>query len=61
MLNTAFIEQNLVDEIFLDIEPIILGHGIPLFRNGQFETTLKLLGQSNLSADEIQLHYKVMK
>jgi len=32
MLNASFIADNLVDEICLDIEPIILGEGIPLFK-----------------------------
>ncbi len=30
-LNASFAEENLIDEIYLDIEPIILSRGIPLF------------------------------
>ena len=44
-LNASFVEENLVDEIYLDIEPIILGKGITLFRDKDFERKLKLLGQ----------------
>jgi dihydrofolate reductase len=60
-LNTSFIKENLVDEIFIDVEPIILGRGIPLFRYKDFERNLKLLGQKKISDNEIQLHYEVLK
>lgn len=59
ILNTSFLEQNLVDEIFLDIEPIILGGGIKLFNDGAVEAHLELLETKQLSPNEIQLHYKV--
>lgn len=60
-LNASFIKEELVDEIFVDIEPIILGQGIQLFRNKEFEKKLKLLGQKKISENEIQLHYKILK
>ncbi|PIP24236.1 MAG: deaminase, partial [Candidatus Nealsonbacteria bacterium CG23_combo_of_CG06-09_8_20_14_all_37_18] len=50
-----------IDEIFIDIEPIILGKGIPLFRDKDFKRNLKLVGQKKISESEIQLHYKVLK
>ncbi|MCR4284211.1 MAG: dihydrofolate reductase family protein [Parcubacteria group bacterium] len=61
MLNASFVEENLVDEIFIDIEPIILSQGIPLFRDKNFERNLKLVGQKQISDNEIQLHYEVLK
>jgi len=60
-LNASFVEENLVDEIFIDIEPIILGQGIPLFRDKIFERRLKLVGQKKISDNEIQLRYQVLK
>lgn len=60
-LNASFVEENLVDEIYIDIEPIILGQGIPLFRDKNFEHSLKFIGQKQISANEIQLHYEVLK
>ena len=60
-LNASFVEENLVDEIYLDIEPIILGKGIPLFRDKGFERKLKLLEQKKITDNEIQLHYQVLK
>ena len=60
-LNASFVEENLIDEIFIDIEPIILGRGIPLFRDKDFERKLKLLDQKKIADNEIQLHYQVLK
>ena len=60
-LNASFVEENLVDEIFIDIEPIILGQGIPLFRGKDFECKLRLVGQKKISDNEIQLHYELLK
>lgn len=60
-LNASFLEENLIDEIFIDIEPIILGQGIPLFRDKNFERNLKLVGQKKISDNEMQLHYEVLK
>ncbi len=61
VLNASFLAENLVDELYLDIEPVVLGNGIPLFKGGDFEHSLKLLDQKMLSENEIQLHYAVIK
>jgi dihydrofolate reductase len=60
-LDAAFIEQDLIDEIIIDVEPALLGQGIPLFNGGQFEKQLKFLGSKMFSENEIQLHYQVLK
>lgn len=60
-LNASFLAENLVDEIYLDVEPIILGKGISLFQGKDFQRKLKLLGQKKITDNEIQLHYKVLK
>lgn len=60
-LNSAFLSEDLVDEIYLDIEPIILGKGIKLFANTNFEAKLELMKIKKLSQNEIQLHYLVKK
>lgn len=60
-LNAAFLEANLIDEIYIDIEPTILGKGIPLFDSGDFEKSLKFLGLKYITETEVQLHYKVNK
>ena len=61
LLNASFLAENLVDEIYLDIEPIIFGEGIPLFHSVPFDTNLKFLDSKQISENEIQLHYQVLK
>ncbi len=60
-LNTSFMKENLIDEIYLDIEPIVFGKGIRLFAETDFEANLELIETKKLSPNEIQLHYKVKK
>ncbi len=60
-LNTSFMAENLVDEIYLDVEPVVFGKGIPIFKDKDFEQKLKLVGQKKITDNEIQLHYKVEK
>jgi len=60
-LNASFMAENLIDEIYLDVEPVIFGRGIRLFRENDFEAKLKLLEIKKLSDNEIQLHYQVLK
>jgi len=61
MLNASFLAENLVDEVYLDVEPIVFGEGIPVFKGKDFEHSLKFIGQKKISDNEIQLHYKVIK
>lgn len=54
----AFINAGLVDETVVDVEPAVLGSGIRAFNSAiQFE----LIDTKQLSKNEIQLHYKVLK
>ncbi len=61
ILNSAFLKEGLIDELYIDIEPLILGRGIPLFADGDFAPRLKLLGVKTLSNRQtVQLHYEVI-
>ena len=60
-LNSSFLEEGLADEIYLDVEPIILGQGIPLFKGKDFLRPLEFLGHRKFGQDIIQLHYRVIK
>jgi len=60
-INGAFMKENLIDEVYLDVEPLVFGKGIKLFANADFETKLELLSIKKLSKSELQLHYKVLK
>lgn len=61
LLNAAFMQQGLVDELYLDIEPMFFGKGIPLFSGDDFDVQLELLGTREVSKDVLQLHYAVRK
>ena len=61
ILNSSFLASGLIDEIYLDIEPIVFGEGIHIFKDKDFENKLKLIGQKKIGKDGIQLHYKVLK
>lgn len=58
-LNGSFLKAHLIDEIFLDIEPLLLGKGIPLLGDIDTDVQLELIETAQLSKHEIQLHYKV--
>ena len=61
ILNTSFLAENLIDEIYLDIEPVIFGAGIPLFNDQKFEKQLELIGEKRIGKDGMQLHYRILK
>jgi dihydrofolate reductase len=61
ILNASFMKENLIDEIYIDIEPSIIGKGIKLFVDEDFESSLKLLEINKITENEIQLHYAVKK
>lgn len=58
-LDYAFLSHGMVDELYLNIEPIIANKGIPLVADEGFETSLHLIDTAKLSDDIIQLHYTV--
>ncbi len=60
-INSAFMKENLVDELYLSIEPAVLTEGIKLFDGADFKAKLRLLGVRRLSNGVVQLHYKVVK
>ena len=60
-LNTSFAKEGLIDEIYLDVEPLVLGQGIKIFADSDFEFSLELIDFRKLNSNTIQLHYKVLK
>ena len=59
-INTAFIKENLLDEIILNIEPAIIGKGVPLFAQDDFLKKLEFTS-SEESNGIVSLHYTVVK
>lgn len=58
-INSEFMKLNLVDEIFLNINPTIVNNGIKVFGEPNFENKLKLLGIKKLEDDILRVHYKI--
>jgi dihydrofolate reductase len=60
-LNSSFMKDGLVDEIYFDVEPLLFGKGIKVFADTDFECELELLETKKLNKNTIQLHYRVLK
>lgn len=59
--NGSFLKENLIDEIFLSVHPLILGDGIKLFENCETKLDLEFLDERKLEEGLVQMHYKVNK
>jgi len=57
---TSFLKQKAVDEIIVTIIPVILGKGLPLFKNTGNEIKLELI-KTKKYAQLVDLHYKILK
>lgn len=60
-INGSFLEQGLIDEIIIDIQPIILGKGIKLFEELEKTIHLKHKETSELNGWLTLIHYEVKK
>jgi len=60
-LNSAFLDNNLVDELVLTIESCLIGKGISFFSNKSFKKKLKLIAVKKINSDVVRLHYEVIK
>jgi len=60
-LNASFAKEGLIDEIIINIEPVIVGKGIPVFATENFDLKFLLLGTKIIDDQIIQLRYKVSK
>ncbi|WP_183568101.1 dihydrofolate reductase family protein [Mucilaginibacter sp. SP1R1] len=56
-LVSAFIAQNMINELLLSVHPVILGAGKPLFTDIKERTELILLGSEQFSSGLVQLKY----
>ncbi len=60
-INSAFAKANLLDEIMLNIEPVFVGKGIPLFAPQDFELNLKLISSGKSDKGIVAFNYSVVK
>ncbi len=60
-VNSAFVKANLLDEIILNVEPVVVGKGIPVFAPENFELKLKLISSEKSASGILTLGYNVLK
>ena len=56
---TSFLKQGAVDEIIISVIPVLLGKGIPLFKNIENETKLEFV-KTEKYGQLVDLYYKVL-
>lgn len=59
-LNASFLEDGLINELYLDVEPVLLGKGSQLFSEFSMKKKLKLLEANQITDNTLQLHYEVV-
>ncbi|MBI2545242.1 MAG: dihydrofolate reductase family protein [Candidatus Aenigmarchaeota archaeon] len=59
LVNSSFMKAGLIDEIIINVEPYLLGKGIRIFSEDDFEKKLKLTDVKKLKLGIIQLRYSV--
>lgn len=60
-INGLFLKENLVDEVWLTIEPKIFGEGLSLFKGADVNLDLEMIENRQLDANVIQVRYKIKK
>lgn len=60
-INGLFLKENLIDEVWLTLEPKIFGEGLSLFQGAAKDLDLKLLEVKKLAPDVIWVKYRVKK
>ncbi len=60
-LSHFFMQHDLIDEYRLTVSPVVLGGGIPLFKDIKERTKLKLLDTRTLKSGVVILHYETVR
>ncbi|MFH1890188.1 MAG: dihydrofolate reductase family protein [Candidatus Kuenenbacteria bacterium] len=60
-INGLFLKENLIDEIWLTIEPKIFGEGLSIFKGAAVDLDLELIQTSQLDKNVMQVRYKIVK
>ncbi len=55
----ALMAEDLIDEYWIFLNPVLLGQGIPLFKNIRDRTKLKLVTSRTFASGVVCLHYEV--
>jgi dihydrofolate reductase len=59
-LNSSFYAKRLINEVWITVNPVILGKGRPFISSLDFEAKLQLINVIKLTKDRVQLRYIVM-
>jgi dihydrofolate reductase len=57
-LTHTFIQLGLIDEYRITVNPVVLGSGIPLFKDVREQIALKLLASKTFRSGVVGLHYR---
>ncbi len=60
-VNGSFLKENLIDEIWLTVEPKIFGEGLPLFNGADVNLCLELISMEKIDDNVLQVRYKIIK
>ncbi len=60
-LNTSFLKENLIDEIWLDVHPLLIGQGKTLFKELDIFEELQLFESRDLGTGQMLLKYRRQK
>ena len=60
-INSAFAKHGLIDEVIFDVNPAILGDGIPVFKPEDFALKLHFVDAKKIADGIVELHYRVQK
>lgn len=60
-LNGSLAKLGLIDELILDVEPVILGQGKRLFGDCKVRLDLQLIGSKRIGTGTVQNRYKVLR
>lgn len=60
-INGLLLSNGLIDELILSVHPIVLGNGIPLFRNVTREASWDLISSDSFESGLCQLRYTLSR
>ena len=60
-INSSFLKEGLIDELYLSVEPVIFGSGKRIFTENELDIKLELLATKKLGQDGVLLHYRFIK